>query len=147
MSIARTPVAAPVVDTLMGDVHQPPHAEKDASEPTEVAFEQAVAGCKNALRGWLRAEAAFTHVSKMMTGQNPGCIISMPTGSKDEEDEQIIIQIDLACMFATVPEAQRDKFREQWLRPLYNYVVEDYKKWMQKLAAYTARVNQLLQSS
>lgn len=128
---------------LQGSEPRPPHVENpDASG---VAFDQAVRGIHLFYTKFRAVEAAYNTIAKVLSGEQDPPIIHIPTGSTDEEGNQIIYELDLK---QTLPERVTEDERlaavRKQLGPWNNHFVQEYRKCVTKLAQAATTVTDLL---
>jgi hypothetical protein len=121
----------------------PPHAEN--TNASGVAFEQAVRGIHLFYAKFRAVEAAYNTIYKVLAGKQDPPIIHIPTGSIDEEGNQIIYELDLK---QTLPERVTEDERlaavRKQLGPWNNYFVQEYRKCVTKLAQAATTVTELM---
>ena len=134
------PVPGNAVDALLKTPPPPtpPHTEKKSDLGIE--FEQAIAGYEQASRRFAAFRAWHDTLAAIIAGTQRPSIITWPTGGKNEEDEQILIEIDLEVMLKDCDETTQ----RQWLTVLYNYSCIEYKRWLGQTAKYAQAAFQLL---
>jgi hypothetical protein len=138
--LQRVPLSESV---LQGTEPRPPHMENpDASG---VAFDQAVRGIHLFYTKFRAVEAAYNTIAKVLSGEQDPPIIHIPTGSYDEEGNQIVYELDLK---QTLPERVSEDERlaavRKQLGPWNNYFVQEYRKCVAKLAQAAMTVTELL---
>lgn len=122
---------------------RPPHYEQESMG--DVSFDQAVRGIHLYYAKFRAVEAAYNTIRKVLAGEQDPPVIHLPTGSVDEEGNQIIYELDLK---QTLPERASEDDRLLALRkqlgPWNNYFVQEYRKWVGHLARSAATTSNLL---
>lgn len=141
------PVAQPTMSAqeaiMQETAPRPPHL--DPSAMSDVSFDQAVRGIHVHYAKFRAVEAAYNTIRKVLSGEQDPPVIHMPTGSTDEEGNQIIYELDLK---QTLPERVSEDERLTALRKQLgswnNYFVQEYRRWVLQLARSAATTSELL---
>ena len=119
------------------------YAEASAAleTPDGVSYPQALTCVRQAYRDWLRTDAACTHIDRVLKGEidPPTVTVSIPTGSRDDDGAQIVMEIDLHDVTRKLARKPDDvpNILASILGPLYAYCDLLYARSLEKLAKHS----------
>lgn len=117
-------------------------ASRSMESPDGVSYEQNVAGIRQAYRDFVRFEAGLEHIGRVLRNEiePPHIRVSIPTGGKDDDGNQIVVDIDLLDLVRKLAKGPDDTYPllAGILGPLYSYLALNYSRVVQRLAQHAS---------
>lgn len=131
-----------------GYVIPTPEESAATQKPGELAFDQNVAGIKQAYAALLRAEAGYKRLDPLVRGAGDPPIVKLvfPTGSKDDKGDQIICEVDMADVIRKLAKSSDDvvAIGQQMFGPIHHYLALAYQRAILTLANFSAGATKVL---
>ena len=145
---AARPTMSPMEAQMESQEPRPPHAAQ--VQESGVSFDQAINGIHQSYNRFRTVEAAYTTIRAVMQGSREAPIVAFPTGQLDEDGTQIVYEMDLTATLPSgtgVTAEDRLEAIQKQLIPWNNHLVEEYERWLDKLAMYAGTATTLLQEA